>query len=149
MVIPSLQVADRFDCMVGYFGGAALRELSHGLAAYILRSRHPLRLLVSPFLSQSDQESIRLGTRNPDEILGEAFEIAFNDETTLASALANHTKRCFAYLLATRRLLMKIVMVHDATFHLKEWIFRSGKDVAVLSGSANFTGQRCWATWNG
>ena len=140
VIIPSLQVADRFDCMVGYFGGAALRELSHGLAAYILRSERPLRLLVSPFLSHSDQESIRLGSRPPTEILDEALDAAFNDETALASALANHTKQCFAYLLATRRLLMKVVMVRGATFHLKEWIFRASQDVVVLSGSANFTG---------
>ena len=63
------------------------------------------------------------------------------DETALASALAQHTKQCFAYLLATRRLLMKGVLVKDAKFHLKEWIFRAGQDLAVLSGSANFTGQ--------
>ena len=48
VIVPSLQVADRFDCMVGYFGGAALRELSHGLAAYILRSNQPLRLPCKP-----------------------------------------------------------------------------------------------------
>ena len=141
VIIPALQVADRFDCMVGYFGGAALRELSHGLAAYILRGDQPLRLLVSPVLSDSDQEGIRLGTRSPTELLKGVIESAFVDETALASALAQHTKQCFAYLLATRRLLMKIVLVEDARFHLKEWIFRSGQDLAVLSGSANFTGQ--------
>ena len=141
VIIPALQVADRFDCMVGYFGGAALRELSHGLAAYILRCDQPLRLLVSPVLSDSDQEGIRLGTRSPTELLNGAIESAFMDETALASALAQHTKQCFAYLLSTRRLLMKVVLVEDAKFHLKEWIFRAGQDLAVLSGSANFTGQ--------
>ena len=127
--------------MVGYFGGAALRELSHGLATYILRGDQPLRLLVSPVLSDSDQEGIRLGTKSPTELLNGAIESAFADETALASALAQHTKQCFAYLLATRRLLMKVVLVKDAKFHLKEWIFRSGQDLVVLSGSANFTGQ--------
>ncbi len=127
--------------MVGYFGGAALRELSHGLAAYILRSNQPLRLLVSPVLSESDQEAIRLGNRTPTEALTDAAKASFSDETALASALAQHTQQCLAYLLATRRLLMKIVLVRDARFHLKEWIFRAGTDVAVLSGSANFTGQ--------
>ena len=141
VIIPALQVTDQFDCMVGYFGGAALRELSHGLAAYILRSDQPLRLLVSPVLSASDQEAIRLGARTPTDVLSEAMKAAFTDETALASALAEHTRQCFAYLLATRRLLMKIVMVRDAIFHLKEWIFRSGHDIAILSGSANFTGQ--------
>ena len=141
VIIPALQVADRFDCMVGYFGGAALRELSHGLAAYILRSDQPLRLLVSPVLSDSDQEAIRLGAGTPVEVLIEAFEAAFTDETALSSSLVEHTKQCFAYLIASRRLVMKIVMVQDAIFHLKEWIFRSNSDVAILSGSANFTGR--------
>ena len=141
VIIPALQVADGFDCMVGYFGGAALRELSHGLAAYILHSDQPIRLLVSPVLSESDQAGIRLGTRSPTELLNGAIESAFSDETALASALAQHTKHCFAYLLATRRLLMKVVLVKDARFHLKEWIFRANQDLAVLSGSANFTGQ--------
>ena len=140
VIIPSLQVADRFDCMVGYFGGSALRELSHGLATYILRSEQPLRLLVSPVLSTSDQEAIRLGTRAPKEILTEAIKSAFTDEIALASALAQHTRQCFAYLLSTRRLLMKVVIVQEAVFHLKEWIFQSDHDIAVLSGSANFTG---------
>ena len=141
VIIPALQVADRFDCMVGYFGGSALRELSHGLAAYILRGDQPLRLLVSPVLSDSDQAGIHLGTAAQTKILSEGIEAAFTDEAALASALADHTKRCFAYLLATRRMLMKIVLVRDAKFHLKEWIFRAGQDAAVLSGSANFTGQ--------
>ena len=141
VIIPALQVADRFDCMVGYFGGAALRELSHGLAAYILRGDQPLRLLVSPVLSDSDQEGIRLGTGSPTELLNGAIASAFTDETALASALAQHTMQCFAYLLAARRLLMKVVLVEDAKFHLKEWIFRASQDIAVLSGSANFTGQ--------
>ena len=141
VIIPSLQVADRFDCMVGYFGGAALRELSHGLASYILRGDQPLRLLVSPVLSDSDQEGIRLGMLSPTELSNAAVAAAFVDETALISALANHTKHCFAYLLATRRMLMKIVLVKGAKFHLKEWIFRAGQDTAVLSGSANFTSQ--------
>lgn len=141
VIIPALQVADRFDCMVGYFGGAALRELSHGLAAFILRSDQPLRLLVSPVLSDSDQEAVRMGARTPTEVLSRAIQDAFTDETALASALAEHTRQCFAYLLAARRLLMKVVMVKDAVFHLKEWIFQSGHDIAILSGSANFTGR--------
>ena len=141
VIVPALQVSDRFECMVGYFGGAALRELSHGLAAYILRSDQPLRLLVSPVLTEADQEAIRLGVRTPSDALTDAIRAAFTDETALASALALHTQQCLAYLLATRRLQMKIVLVQGATFHLKEWIFRASKDVAVLSGSANFTGQ--------
>ena len=141
VIVPALQVADHFDCMVGYFGGDALRELSHGLAAYVFRSNQPLRLLVSPVLSDSDLEAVRLGIDTPADILSNAIEAAFADEVALASALAQHTKQCFAYLLATNRLLIKVVLVQHATFHLKEWIFRADQDIVVLSGSANFTGR--------
>ena len=82
-----------------------------------------------------------MGTRATAEVLTDAVEAALADETALASALAQHTRHCFAYLLSARRLLMKVVLVRDAKFHLKEWIFRAGQDVAVLSGSANFTGE--------
>jgi superfamily II DNA or RNA helicase len=140
VIVPALQVADEFLCMVGFFGGGALRELSHGLAAYIVRGRHPVRLLASPVISESDQEAIQLGIRKPAEVLADAIAAAFKDEVTLQSALAEHTGRCLAFLLATDRLRMKVVHVRNAKFHLKEWIFRSEPDVVVLSGSANFTG---------
>ena len=141
VIIPALQVAERFDCMVGYFGGGALRELAPGLASFIVRTDAPVRLLVSPVISVTDQESIREGTRAAQDVLASAIALAFSDEVSLTSALADHTKQCLAYLIATRRLQMKVVMVKDAKFHLKEWIFGAGPDVAVLSGSANFTGQ--------
>jgi len=140
VIVPALQVADEFLCMVGFFGGGALRELSHGLAAYITRGRHPVRLLASPVISEPDQEAIQLGVRKPHEVLGDAIAAAFRDEVVLQSALAEHTMRCLAYLLAADRLRMKVVHVQNAKFHLKEWIFRSESDVVVLSGSANFTG---------
>lgn len=140
VIIPSLQVAERFDCMVGYFGGGALRELAAGLASYIVRSEAPLRLLVSPVISEEDQEAIRLGMSNVRGVLEDAMATAMDDEVALTSALAQHTQKCLAYLLAVNRLQMKVVLVKDAKFHLKEWIFGCAADVAVLSGSANFTG---------
>lgn len=139
VIVPALQVADEFLCMVGFFGGGALRELSHGLASYITRSRNPVRILASPVISEGDQEAIRLGVKAQEEVLADAIARAFDDEVALQSALAEHTKRCLAYLLATQRLRMKVVHVKNAKFHLKEWIFRADPDVVVLSGSANFT----------
>lgn len=145
VIIPALQIADRFDCMVGYFGGAALRELAHGLASFIMRNDAPMRLLISPILSDTDRESVELGRPEGIERLEKAVIAAFDDEVALQSALVEHTKQCLAYLLATNRLVVKVVLVDNATFHLKEWIFGCGTDIAVLSGSANFTGQALMA----
>ena len=104
-----------------------------------------MRLLISPILSDSDRESVELGHPSAVERLEAAVIDAFNDEATLQSALVEHTKQCLAYLLATNRLVVKVVLVDNATFHLKEWIFGCRGDLAVLSGSANFTGQALMA----
>lgn len=141
VLIPALRVADAFDCMVGYFGGQALRQLAPGLAAFIARDDQPMRLLVSPLLGDDDLAGIRMGLSTPEEVLADAVGASLTDAIALEDALANHTLHCLAYLLASRRLEMKVVLIDDGIFHVKEWIFRAGDDLAVLSGSANFTGR--------
>ena len=66
VLIPALRSADAFDCMVGYFGGQALRQLAPGLAAFISHGDRAMRLLVSPLLSDDDLASIRMGLTTPE-----------------------------------------------------------------------------------
>lgn len=141
VLIPGLRAAHGFDCMVGFFGGEALRQLASGLASFISRGSAPMRLLVSPLLTDDDLAGIKAGLTLPEEILADAIGAALNDEVALTDALANHTLQCLAYLLAADRLQMKVVLVADGIFHVKEWILREGDDIVVLSGSANFTGR--------
>jgi len=141
VLIPALCKADGFDCMVGFFGGQALRELAPGLASFISRGNAPMRLLVSPLLTEDDLASIEAGLTIPEEVLAGAVGAALTDEAALTDALATHTLQCLAYLLAAGRLEIKVVLVADGIFHVKEWLLHCGDDVAVLSGSANFTGR--------
>ncbi len=141
VLIPGLKVAESFDCMVGFFGGAALRELAPGLASFIARGNDPVRLLVSPMLNDDDLAALEAGLAIPEELLADAVGAALSDEVALSDALASHTLQCLAYLLAAGRLQIKIVLVKDGRFHLKEWIFKAGGDTVVLGGSANFTAQ--------
>ena len=141
VLIPGLRAADAFDCMVGYFGGQALRQLAPGLAAFIAGGSKPMRLLVSPVLNDDDLAGIRMGLTTPEEVLADAVGASLTDVVALEDALANHTLHCLAYLLASKRLEMKVVLIDDGIFHVKEWILRAGDDLAVLSGSANFTGR--------
>jgi superfamily II DNA or RNA helicase len=141
VVIPALREADRFDCMVGFFGGQALRQLAPGLAAFICDGDHVMRLLVSPLLSDEDLAGIRLGLSSTEEVLSDAIGATLADAEALEDALVNHTLHCLAYLLAAERLDMKVVLVEHGIFHVKEWIFGCGEDIAVLAGSANFTGR--------
>jgi superfamily II DNA or RNA helicase len=141
VLIPGLRRADGFDCMVGFFGGQALRQLAPGLASFISRGDTPMRLLVSPLFTEDDLAGIKAGLTLPEEVLADAVGAALTDEVALSDALATHTLQCLAYLLAAGRLQMKVVLVTDGIFHVKEWILRAGDDIAVLSGSANFTGR--------
>lgn len=141
VLIPALRAADAFDCMVGYFGGQALRQLAPGLADFIAHGDQPMRLLVSPVLSDDDLAGIKMGLTTPEEVLADAVGASLTDAVALEDALANHTLHCLAYLLASKRLQMKVVLIDEGIFHVKEWIFRAGDDLAVLSGSANFTGR--------
>jgi len=138
VINPALRSCERFDLMAGYFSGNVLAEMAHGLASYLTRSTQPMRLLVSPVLSAEDQQALAEGA-DPEHVADMALAAAFDDEASLRNALADHTKRCLAYLLSVGRLKMKVVLVRDGIFHPKQWIFVEGADVAILSGSANAT----------
>ena len=141
VLIPALREAESFDCMVGFFGGQALRQLAPGLAAFIARTANPMRLLVSPMLSDQDLAGIRIGLTTPEDVLADAVGASFSDAVAMEDALVNHTLHCLAYLLAAKRLEIRVVLIEEGIFHVKEWILRAGDDIAVLAGSANFTGR--------
>lgn len=140
VLIPALKRATEFECMAGYFGGGILRDLAPGLASFIVRTSAPIRLLVSPELSEEDQAALRLGNEADIEALAiTAIAEALSDEVALTSALARHTRQCLAYLVMNGRLDLRVVLMRDGIFHPKQWTFKDGKDIVVLSGSANFT----------
>lgn len=135
---PALGACDVFELMSGYFSGNVLREMAPGLASYLINTGSPLRMLVSPVISNEDQEMVRAGV-DLDRVAKFALESAFEDQETLASALVTHTKNCLAYLLANGRLEIRVVLMKGGIFHPKQWTFVNGDDVAILSGSANAT----------
>jgi superfamily II DNA or RNA helicase len=139
VLVPALESATGFECMAGYFGGGVLRDLAPGLASFIMRTSAPIRLLVSPVIGETDQEALRQGLKDPRELAADALAAAFCDETALASALARHTQSCLAHLVRQGRLDLRVVLMKDGIFHPKQWTFIDGEDIAVLSGSANFT----------
>jgi superfamily II DNA or RNA helicase len=141
VLIPALKAANSFRCMVGYFGSGALQALAPGLAEFIFESENPVQLLVSPQISLTDQEALQEGLERSIEVAEKTLKEVFTSPETLNNDLAHHTKKCLAYLIATQRLEMKIVLVRGGLFHLKEWILTEGQNTLVLSGSANFSGQ--------
>lgn len=135
VIIPGLANSASAEVMIGFFASQSLAEIAPGLATYLRSTSAPLRLIVSPYLTASDQAALQHGTA-PDAVAAAKFEESLPD----ADALAGHALTCLAWLIAQGRLQMKIAVMRDALFHPKVWLFHDSADVAVLHGSANMTG---------
>ena len=135
VLIPCLASATTFDCMVGYFSSRSFTQLAPGLAGFLQRPERTLRLIVSPFLTQTDREAIENGLRSATEI----FEDSMAAMLVSKEGIVRHTFRCLSYLIASKRLKMKIALMKDAQFHLKAWIITEGSERLAAHGSGNFT----------
>ena len=58
VLIPALQASCSVDLMMGYFSSSSFAEIAPGLAAFLKNSNAPVRLVVSPFLTENDFATI-------------------------------------------------------------------------------------------
>ena len=135
VLIPCFQSATYVDCMMGFFSSEILVALAPGLATFINCSDESLRLIISPLLRTEDREVIEQGTASPEEIASKALE----DFVVTENSIAQHTLKCFSWLLRHGRVEIKIALMKDALFHPKVWLFREGDDVIAAHGSSNMT----------
>ncbi len=135
VLIPSFQVADKVNCMVGFFSSAVLSSLAPGLATYITESRNSFRLIISPLLRAEDQAAIEEGLKSAEEVAGVVLEeLIFTEDL-----LHRHTLKCFSWLIREGRIEIKVALVKDAIFHPKAWLFEHNGDVIAAHGSSNGT----------
>ena len=135
VLIPCLAAATTFDCMVGYFSSRSFAQLAPGLASFLKDPKRTLRLIVSPLLTQSDREAIEKGLTLESQVVEESIAALLVSE----EGIVRHTLRCLSYLIANKRLQMKIALMKDAQFHLKTWIVARGPERLAAHGSGNFT----------
>ena len=135
VLIPCLASAGTFDCMVGYFSSRSFAQIAPGLASFLEDPERTLRLIVSPFLTQADREAIEKGLKSQTGIVEESMAALLVSE----EGIVRHTLRCLSYLIAHKRLAMKIALMKDAQFHLKAWIVTQGGEHLATHGSGNFT----------
>lgn len=137
VIIPAFKASESVAIMMGFFSSASLSEISPGLAEYLRNSDKILRLIVSPYISQSDQDALNSGIESAESIgKGLFFDLVPN-----ADELSTHTLSCLAWLISEQRLEIKIAVMRDALFHPKVWLFNNGPDSIALHGSANMTGR--------
>ena len=137
VISPAMAAAEDVSIMMGFFSSGSFAEIAPGLAAYLVNSDKPLRLIVSPFISQADQEALKSGTLNAEVYATATMESLIPDE----DQLANHTLHCLAWLIQCGRLQVRIALVKDALFHSKVWLLNQQSASVALHGSANMTEQ--------
>ncbi|WP_407696793.1 DEAD/DEAH box helicase family protein [Sedimentitalea xiamensis] len=123
--------------MMGFFSSKSFAEIAPGLAAFLNNSKECLRLIISPYISESDQEALKEGLLQSSQLAEESIERLIPD----ADELTDHTLRCLAWLISNGRLSVKVALMKDALFHSKVWLFRDEDTHVALHGSANMTGK--------
>ena len=135
VLIPAMLSTKSVDIMMGYFSSSSFAEIAPGLASYLRRSVNPIRLVISPFLTNSDFDAV---TRGPDYIKEIANKIFIRDIPD-EDSLSRHSLECLAWLIDRGRLEIKIAVMRDSLFHSKVWLFKDGPIKVALHGSMNFT----------
>ena len=137
VLMPALRATRSLDMMMGYFASASFAEIAPGLAVFLRNETAPLRLIVSPFLTAGDFDTL---TQDQEALAAFAQRILV-DEVPDEKLLVRHTLECLAWLSSQERLVLQIAVMRDALFHPKVWLFQDGDDRAALHGSTNLTGR--------
>ena len=139
VLVPALSVADDARISAGFFTSRCLAQVAGGLATFINESESTLDLMVSPELTAEDREAIRRGLREPEAVLDDALRCLFAEAHLSDSAIQRHTVDTLAYLVASGRLRMRVVLMERGMYHKKIWLIRAGNKWLAVHGSGNAT----------
>ena len=135
VLVPALGSSTSVDIMMGYFASSSFSAVAPGLATFLRNARAPLRVVVSPFLTDTDFDALT----QDESYLADLARQLLVDGLPTEQDLARHTLECFAWLLVQGRLVLKIAVMRHALFHPKVWLFRDADSSAALHGSTNLT----------
>ncbi len=140
VLVPAMRLCDEVRIEAGFFSSRCLSQIAPGLAAFINDTEGVVDLMVSPEISHEDQEAIRKGVAEPQAVLENAMASLFESARLSTSAVERHAVETLAYLLASNRLRMRVVLMHDrGMYHRKLWLFRSDNKWLAVHGSGNAT----------
>ena len=135
VLIPALMTTESLDVMMGYFSSSSFAEIASGLATFLRNTKAPLRMVVSPFLTDDDFDALM---EDNDRLVSLAQQILI-DDVPGEDALVRHTLECLAWLITQQRLILKFAVMRRALFHPKVWLFEDSVNRAALHGSTNLT----------
>jgi superfamily II DNA or RNA helicase len=137
--LEGLANSKQFDLLLGFFSSSAINLLSVGFATFISKGGR-VRMVINHLLSERDKEAIAKVEDNPNEI--KLFDIS--DVSELRKQLDEydtHFFECLAYLIATKRIEIKIIKPKDGMgiAHYKSGVFNDGTERVGYQASCNFT----------
>ena len=139
VLVPAMRHCDELRLAAGFFSSRCLSQLAPGLAEFVNETENPMDLMVSPEINQEDHDAIYRGVKTPDEVLSNALEQLFEGAVLSSSAIERHSVETLAYLVASERLRMRVVLMRHGMYHKKMWLFRSGSRWLAVHGSGNAT----------
>lgn len=132
-----LFASNRFDLLLGYFSSAAISILSLGFAKFI-HSGGKIRIVANQILSEEDKKAILLARETNLEP-----PLDLTNIKSLKASLdeyGQHFFKCLAYLIASKRIEIKIVKPKSLGItHYKSGIFSDGENKISFHASCNFT----------
>ena len=139
ILVPAMRTCDDLRIGVGFFSSRCLAQIAPGLAAFVNDSNNVLKLMVSPVIREEDQRAIESGVREPQTVLNRAMERLFEQARLSESAIERHTVETLAYLVASDRLEIRVVLMERGMYHNKIYLLRSGEQWLAVHGSSNAT----------
>ena len=139
VIVPAIRQCDELRIEAGFFSSRCLAQIAPGLAAFINDTKGVLQLMVSPEISEEDQDAIQRGVSSPQTVLEQAIDKLFESARLSGSAVERHTVETLSFLVASGRLSMRVVLMARGMYHKKIWLFRSGDQWLAVHGSGNAT----------
>ncbi len=141
--IPAFRSATSIRGAFGWFTSGWIARLAPGLAEYL--NRHdttPIDFTVAPALFAAERAVIEQAYSMSEEEAARRVADVFVDGRVKASALGRHALDCLAWMVATRRLHLRIAVPKAAAnYHPKIWLFDDGTHQVLARGSGNATGR--------
>ena len=135
VLVPALAATKSLRVMMGYFSSSSFAEIAPGLATFLRNTNAPFEMVISPFFTDVDFETLIRDEEELARYAQEVFLVSVPDE----DALTRHTLECLAWLITQGRLVLKLAVMREALFHPKVWLFHDGVHRAALHGSTNLT----------
>jgi len=133
--LPIIRHAKSMRCMSGYFTSGAISELARSLSYFLRTKSNILQFIISPNLSVQDLHAIESALNVDENIIPLLFpDFDLSEKTLRAKAI-----EALSYLIATKKLEIKLALQSDGLFHTKCWIFETDQGSLAVHGSVNAT----------